>query len=518
MDYVLSTDFVSKTIREIESVENQDRKREAFKSYEIYEGLLSKYVAKRLAEMYPETYQFYTIADYSLLKKIVDKKGKSYKEKPIRRITGNDKDTAEYEALAKRSKLNRQLANVDKYYNQFKHCALAIFPDKMKEVGIEKEVKLKFIPMAPYEYDVIKDADGCPKVYALSYPNLDVTRSTASSDGVNQTIAEPTSEDAGGEVRSYVFWTDKEHRVFKAKGQGDKFTIWEETIPNNPNGINPYGKLPIIEIPKTYSTDYPITSPLARQTVELNALLSIYLQSGSMQVGQLILKYPSNQPIEVVHQGIFTGMKLPQDTAADAPETDAKYISPNPNLAGHKDSIFTFLNLILDEQGISVSSGVKTNGTENFTSALDRIVANADVQNIIEDNQEIYSDLEAEIFEVVKAIYAVAGSYKFGADADLNVTFVKPKMLVTDGEMLDNLKKMKDLGIFSDAQVLQTYNPNLSEDEAQAMIDDIRADKFGIMDNVATDGADNDANTKVSVDLNADPMANASTMKADNAN
>jgi hypothetical protein len=482
MPVLLTPEYVNQIVIEIEGLENQDRKREAFKNYEIYGGLLFKYVKTRLAEMYPKTFQQYTVADYSLLKKIVDKKSKSYKDKPIRKIVGYDVDTVEYEDLCKRSHINKHLKVVDRYYNQFRYCAIAIFPDDIQEIGIEKELDLKFIPLAPYEYDVIKNGDGCAEVFVLSYPDMTITRNVPSSDGVAQTIAEPTSEDQA-DIRTYVFWTDTEHKLIKVKGSGKKMVVWEEIMPSNPRGINPYGILPIIEIPEGYDKNYPLPTPLARQTVEINALLSIYLQSGSMQVGQLIFKYPQDQEIEVVHQGIFTGLKLPQSKNPDDSETSASYISPNPNLAGHKESIFTMINLIIDEQGLGSSATVNTKGETgvSFNSALDRMIANSDIQSIIEDNQELYSHLEHEIFEVVREIYNYHGLYKFNPDADVSVTYVKPKMLVSDGEQLDNLQKMKNLGIFADYQILQAYNPNLSEEEAIAEMDEIRADKFGIM-------------------------------------
>jgi hypothetical protein len=506
-EYPLTGEFITKILGEIESYENQDRKRSAFQSHEIYGGLLHKYVQARLSQMYPKTYKQYSVADYSLLKKVVDKKAKSYKDKPIRKIVGFDNDTVEYEALAKRSHLNKHMKVVDRYFNQFKYCALAIFPDEIKNVGITKEVELKFIPLAPYEYDVVKDEDGCPKVFILSYPNFTVTRSVPSGDGVNQTIAQPTNED--NDVRSYVFWTDFEHKLIKVKGSGDKMTIWEEAIPNNPDGINPYGCLPIIEIPKGYDSNYPLQSPLPRQTVELNALLSIYLQSGSMQVGQLIFEYPQDQEIEVVHQGIFSGLKLPQSKNPDDAKTDARYISPNPNLSGHRESIFTFLNLIIDEQGLGTSANVSTKGDagQSFTSALDRMLANADIQSIIEDNQEMYSHLEHEIFEVVREIYKYYDAYKFNEEADVSVTYVKPKMLISDGEQLDNLQKMKNLGIFADYQILQAYNPNLSEEEAIEEMAEIRADKYGIlppMNDLETTVEDN--NISNTVDVNSGVM------------
>jgi hypothetical protein len=197
-----------------------------------------------------------------------------------------------------------------------------------------------------------------------------------------------------------------------------------------------------------------------------------------MQVGQLILKYPSDQAIEVVHQGMFTGMKLPQSKNPDDAETSAEYISPNPDLSGHKDSILTFASMILDEQGINSNQVVNPN--EKFTSGLDRLLSSADVQAIIEENQNKYNDMENEIFEIVKKMSEVLGVYRYSSDS-LNIRYLKPKMLISDSENLDNLKKKKELGIFEDWELLQDYNPNLSEQEAKAKIDELKQNRVNTM-------------------------------------
>lgn len=467
---MLTTEYVSQIISEIESSENQERKKNCWKSNEIKNGLLYKYVLERLSEMFPKSYMNYSIADYSILKKIVNKKSKAYKEAPIRRLE-SEQDTEEYQNLLKYECFNAAMKEVDELYNEHKYCALTVFPYIEKEELFKPKVGYKFIALAPYLFDVVKSDDGEVEVFILSYPSNTIT---TSGDGVNQTIAEPTTSDKG-EKRTYVFWTNEEHRVFNVEGSGKEKKIYEEMIEGNPNGLNPYGEIPILYFPETYSSDYPIPSPLPRQTVEMNALLSVYLQSGSMQVGQLVLKYPSDQSIETVHQGIFTGMKLPQSKNPDDAETSAEYISPSPDLAGHKESIITFMNMILDEQGIQGNQVVNPN--DSFNSGLDRMLASADVQTIIEESQEKFYDLEGEVYELIKKINEKLGGYKYTSNI-LTVKFQKPKMMIADSEKLENLKKKKDLGIFEDWELLIDYNPNLSEQEAKDKIMELKSNRM----------------------------------------
>ena len=469
----MTLEYATQVIVEIEGSENQERKKNTYKSYQIREGLLRKYVVDRLAEMFPKTYQQYSVADYSLLKKIVEKKAKSYKESPIRKLNGPEADTEEYQKLLKECGFNAQMKEFDKNFNEHKYSALAVFPYKeVNDREIGASVKYRFIPLAPYEYDVVKSNYGEVELVVLSYPSLEVTGGVG-GDSSNQKIAEPSNSDEG-DIRSYVFWSEKEHRVFKAKGSGKDLTIWEELIIGNENGVNPYGIIPIVCLPESFDKNYPLPSPLPRQVIELNALLSVYLQSGSMQVGQLVLSFPQGQEIDTVTQGIFTGIKLPQSKNPDDARAEANYISPNPQMDSHKDSILTYASMILDEQGIQGNQVINPN--EKFSSGIDRLLASADVQNIIEDNQEKYRELEHEVFEIVKQCNLVLGGYRYNSD-DLIVTYLKPKMLISDSEKLDNLKKKKDLGIFEDWELLVDYNPNLSEQDAKDRIDSIKESK-----------------------------------------
>lgn len=474
MNTQLTVDYVKGIVLEIEGVQNQTRKRDCYKSYEISGGLLSKYVKERIMEMFPLTGSFYSIADYSLTKKITEKKAKSYKDSPIRKLSGPDADTTEYQAMVKDSGLNTQLKEIDKLFNEHKYCALAVFPYlEMSEVRAKRKVSYRFIPLAPYEYDLVKNQHGDTEVVVLSYPSLNITKGI----GENEQIAESGSADEG-EIRAYVFWTNSEHRLFKVRGSGEKLTVWEEIIEGNPNGVNPYGVIPVIDMPWSYDPNYPLPSPLPRQTVEINALLSIYLQSASMQVGQLVLKYPQGQELETVTQGVFTGIKLPQSKNPDDSETSADYINPSPDLAGHKESILTYMSMVLDEQGINSNQVV--NPSEKFTSGLDRLLSSADVQNIIEDNQEKFLVLEDEIFKIVKQCNDVLGGHKYNSE-EMSVIYLKPKMMISDSEELDNLKKKKDLGIFEDWELLQDYNPNLSEEDAKKKIKDLKATRMDTM-------------------------------------
>jgi hypothetical protein len=475
MDYKLTPDFILKTIGEIEGKENIDRKRRAWISSQVREGAVYDYVQARLKQMYPKSWPMYSVSEYSLLAKIVRKKAMAYKQAPVRRVEDEAAQEA-YEQVAKDMKLNKAMKSFDSVYNEHKYAMMAILMET-----VDSAPKWRTFALAPYEYDCIFDGAGEVKVVILSYPPATVTRL---SDGIDQAIAEPNSGDMRS--RSYEFWTGEEYIRASVEGPMGRPNPGKLSIePMGANGANPYGVLPFVYAPYTYDVDYPVRSPLPSQTVELNALMSVYLTSANMQVGVFCLKYPAGQEVKPVSGSMYTVLQLPQSTNPDDPSTDAEFISPTPNLPGHREAITTYAGMILDEAGIG-SQGL-TGDMARFTSGLDRLISMADVQEIIEDNQETYREVEQDIFRIVsQQLLAINNSVLVGQQ--LGVTYIKPKVMVSDSEILDNMAKMKALGIFSDYEILQVFDPNLSEDEAKLKLSMIMQERGRMVD--AMEGED----------------------------
>lgn len=489
MDYNLSQEFVWNTIGEIESNQNKDRKKREFASWQIYDGNLRYYVENRVKQMYPKTWESYTISDYSVLKKIVDKKSQSYKEPPLRKLD-NDQETAEYQKLLSDFRFNQAMKGFDRIYNQHKYSLMAVFMEKEIEQNQVKR-EFKFIPLAPYEYDLVRSQDGSLEVVILSYPD-DYIITGPDTDMVNAGISEAGQQDEGRQSKVYAFWTETEHKLFKVtKDESGTKRIEYLEMSDNPEGINPFGVLPFVYIPTGYDPNYPVNSPLPYQTIELNSLMSVYLTSGNMQIGQLVLKYPADQEIEMVTSGLFTGMKLPQSKNPDDADTNADYISPTPNLSGHRESILTYLSMILDEQGIN--SNQILNPNEKFTSGFDRLLSSADLQGIIEQNQDLYHMVEQQVYNIIKKIYQNEGDLnKFRSEA-VQVIYKKPKILVSDREKLENLKLMEDLGVLLEWQKFQIIDPNLSDEQAQEMLLMKQQEKLKALEALSTEDAFNGA-------------------------
>lgn len=476
MDYTLTPEFVEKIIKEIEMEENIRRKKAAWDSDQIKNGNLKTYVEQRIKQMYPKTWKMYSITDYSVLSKIVNKKAKAYNENPIRRVGGDEAASEIYQEITKKNNLNQAMKTFDEVLNQHKHSLIACFMDRTQGPIASSKLFWKFFALAPYEYDVVKDADGVPKVVILSYPsNLVTVR--GKGDSYNALISESGNFDEG-DARFYSFWTESEHIMIRVTGsnQGNRNRLRIEFMPasEEATGINPYGVLPFVYAPMDYDNNYPIQSPLPAQTVELNALMSVYLTSANMQVGILKITRPEKQKLSISSHSLYTAIEAPQSSRPEDGPTNVEFISPQPNMTGHKEAIQTYLATVLDEQGLNGSQAL--NGNEQFSSGLDRLIAQADVQQIIEENQNLYQRVEQKIYDVVRLQLASVNQPTLPEDG-FNLIFRKPKVMISDNEKLQNLKTMKELGLWPDYELIQMYDPNLSADEAKEKLSEIQSMK-----------------------------------------
>lgn len=473
--YKLTPEFIKKTVMEIESEDNLTRKRVAWNSDLIKDGGLKPFVKKRIEQMYPKTHEMYTISDYSILKRIVDKKAKAYKESPLRKVSKDEAATEIYNTIAKNYNLNTAMKYFDEYYNQHKYSMLAVFMDRLPVPVSQPSTFFKFYALAPYEFDVIKDDDGKVQVVILSYPSDEVSSSTR-KDGYNSLIAENNNGDETNRARLYSFWTEKEHLIVRVTGKAkdDKLAI-QYSPAEGGDGTNPYGVLPFVYAPMDFNKNYPNQSPLPAQTVELNALMSVYLTSANMQIGILKITRPESQKLSISSQSLYTAIEAPQSSRPEDKGTDVEFISPQPNMSGHKEAITTYLTTILDEQGINGNQVINAN--QEFNSGFDRLLAQADVQAIIEENQEMYSKAEQTIYKIVQKQLSSIGQNVL-PDEGFQIVFKKPRVMITDKEKLENIKLMKDLGLWEDAELIQQYDPNLTLDEAKMKLNNIQQSKI----------------------------------------
>lgn len=464
---ITQTDHARRIVLEVDNEQNRRRRRDAWIANQCLEGNQREYTLDRLAELYPETFSKFRVADISVVKKVNDKQSKSYKNSPIR-IADSETETETLNEMYKKFGFHRALKEFDSIYNLHKYAALWLTWQNPEEIQKE-EGQYVLHALAPYEFDIVRDqVSGEPVIFILNYPDTNVTQMAGQSDGQEQTISESQS-DSSAQSRIYSMWTkDSFVRVQITRAAGHGNTEEEQIkIVFQEVSENKIGRLPIVYMQKDNAVDYPVTNNLANQSIEWNVSFSDLKTASSTQGhGQLVIKHPEGQKMKGVHMGMHTAISLPQSKKPDAKPTEADYISASPDLAGQLEVLKFDLSNILDDHGIK-AKGTIEGGAEKFSSGFDRLLSEADVQDLIEANQASYSEeLEPGLFQNLKAHEEAMNQTTFSKTEEISVHFEKPKILISDAETLANIEKREALGLMLPHEKHMILNPNLTAKQA----------------------------------------------------
>jgi len=455
-------------ISEIEGSQNIKRKKDSFMSFEAQEGRQKDHVKDRLANLYPETHQKFRVGNVRIVEKVISKKSKAYKSAPKRKLK-TERETKELERIYSDFKFSRAFKEADRIYNREKYTCLWLSYSNPPENNEGLEGTYNLQALAPYEYDLISDDYGKPKVFILSYSGTDVTKGM---DGIEQTIKED-QRDTSAESKKYSFY-NKDHFVrvvTKGKIEGRPNIIRLEIKPNE------IKRLPIAFLSRDTAADYPIPSDLSDKSLDWCVEFSDLKTAASTQGhGQLTISHPETMKLKQLHMGMHTAINLPQSRKDTDKPTTADYISASPDLMGQLSVLKFSLLQILDDEGITTNSAIE-GGVDEVKSGFDRLLKEADVQDIIESNQELYSDcLESEVYLCLKAYEDFFNSSVFSSDK-IEVYFEKPKVLISDKETLDNIAKREELGLMLAHEKHLIVNPNLDDTKAREREEEIQDEK-----------------------------------------
>lgn len=477
---ILDTSVVQQILAEMDKSEDKQRRKDSFNSYQVYSGNLSEFIKKELMEKRPKSYEGYTIPSISVSKMITDTISKSYKEKPIRQIS--DDSTGQKEErlsdIYREGGAHRQLQFLDTITNLHKYSLMWI-------TWRDLEQRYQFWALQGHEFAVVRNKDtGELTCVILNYGDTTITSDTrGNSDGIDDLLAED-QHDSAANSETFAMWTKNNFVMVKRRKQRviaqDGREVVQTSIeyvenPDNPSNVNPIGMIPFVFLSKETSMDFPTRSPLFEQTITANCLMAEYLTASNIQgTGQLIVKYPEKYEglFKKMTRGLMSAIKLPQSSEEGDAPTDVQYINPNPDLAGQREAVMTYIKSVFKEHGIK-SGSMSGSDSESFSSGLERAIANAGVDDIVQANNELYEDAEKQIFEIIKAWESFLGSSVFSEDDELMIKFPKPKVLVSDAETLSNIEKRLQLGLITKAEALMMLNPNLSDDEAQEKLEEI---------------------------------------------
>lgn len=457
-----------KVINDIESAQNQKRKKKEFNNNQIYNGEVTFFVEKRLKEIFPDTYHEFTKSGINLAKKVVDKLSVSYSEKPKRYLDGGEEETDFYSEILEKAGGNSNWQLYNDFAILHKYSAMQIY----YEYDINDELVIKMRALYPSQFDRVVDDFGKTEVVVVSMPS---ENGKTRIDGDNRlSIIQDSADDQ--KERCYEVYTEFNYVKVYVKGSGDKMDCRYEIDENNPDMVNPIGIIPFVFFQRGDNTITPVASSLGEETVTVNEIMSIILTGGTLNCfGNLIVKHPAKQKLsDEMTSSLFGFIDLPQ-LEGEAKATEADYINPQSNITAFREAIAAYAISILDDYGITAGQSLKGE-TESFSSGLDRALASADTTKEVSKTQQYFSKNEQDVFNIIARITDVAGLYKFRSEK-ISVIYKKEKPLISESEQISNIKEKIALGLITRARAIIELEPNTTIDEAKAQVVEVEQDK-----------------------------------------
>jgi hypothetical protein len=498
---VLDPVFRKKVIKEIQSNENQQRKLEHFKRYEVYHDRVAKYTEDLMAKQFDATTideMKMSLTNISLCRKIVDKLARVYSNGVERQIKSK-RDMKSLEVVEKHLCVNAKMKKANRYLELHNNVWMTCLPKPKKDRdGNVLYYDLKLAVLPPFLFDVIEDQDDREKAQCLILSNFNPenaaimydaperngkrgldrsgTNSFQRGDGVDQTIAD-TPNDFDPRNQRYIFWTDSYHMTCDGNG----------AVVSAPEGmLNPIQMIPGIALNKDQDGEYYSIggSDLVDSCLLINSMMTNINHIGVQQgYGQAWMS--GNNLPQKIQLGPTKVIKLETPPGGERP--DFGFATSNPPLDQLKQLTTTQIALLLSTNNLS-TSGVKVDLSSgvDFPSGIAMMIDKAESTEDVKDQAQIFLDNEKHLWEIAIAwidAYEDSGmliedlkGLSFSLD-EFHLKINEPHPIASESEKLENLKKRMELGINTKVDLIKIDDPQLTDEQAAAKLEAIMAEK-----------------------------------------
>jgi hypothetical protein len=454
-------------IDDIKSHENVKRKAESLKSYEIYNDNAKPYVYEKLCHQLSQATanKMPVVSNLNVAKAVVNKEAQIYTDEPVR--TYEDISAADELVLKEAYQdfgFNTILAKSNRYYKLRNQTFLQVVP---------KYGKLKLRVLHAHNLDIIPDADDPEIAFAYIVSSFDkTTYLQAGQDNVNQKTAD--TDDYKKMSERYQVTTKE--ITFTMNGKGD---LVDELI------ANPIQTIPFIDVSKDKDFEFfiRIGQALTDFTVDFNVAWSDLLNVSRLQgysIG-VISGDPELKPesLDISANNIIF---LPLNPSNPNSKLEFDFKSPTPNIEATLKAIDSLVTTFLSTRGVDSKSVSSSSQGQNYSSALERLMAMLDQFRASKEDFDLYKTVEYQLHEITTKYLSLLSSTKFldpkynvslgVVNSKLNIQFAKPEIIETKSESLDNAKKKIELGISDKVNALievEGLNENLALEKIEAI-------------------------------------------------
>lgn len=448
--------FKNYTLKEIAEIVRSDqntvRIADDTDRYTVYNGKLRDLIQRAINKEFKknETVEQLVnrIIPINIVQKIVDKLATLYLQPPRRQpMDKNPSDQELIDQLSIPLQINRQGKVANRYLKLHKHLL-----------------------WEPY-----LDGDGVPRLRTL--PSQDYT----------PIATDPLSPDKPGIIvkslirhseqskRRFAVWTDENFWVIDGNGNID-FEQMKEL--GNPEGVNPFGKLPFVFIADSDGQELiPISDDdLISMQVVISILLTDLAFASKYQLWSIIVIKGAQQNASITWNPNSL-VKLPQGV-------DIEAIKPQLDTDQALSFIETLVGMLLTTKNLSVGDITGSITGVNPQSGVAALIDRAETTEDRLDQEQFFIQGERDLWKLIAHTMMpvwvqskkISPEYvgKFSENFRLSITFADPKPIVSDDQMVDlEIKKLENK-LTTRMNALRTINPDMDMEEIEILEADIR--------------------------------------------
>jgi hypothetical protein len=469
---IKSAKDVEAIITHVETSENVTRKNDNFGDYRVLQGDQRPLLTADLKEEFPDSYTEMRIMEYNFMRKIVNKRAKIYKDGITRHILfGGKKDPVAQEVfdnVYKWMDIDNKLKKANGFYEAFWYCLPQTYLDK------DNYIQIRVMP--PYLYDIVADVHGNERVVVLSHY-------------VESGHMKFELTDILDEQELYTLWTDTDHVVVRRTidGETKKMIIEFLDIEGNEGNINPLETLPFVFSVKkpTDGFYYPMRNSMALQCMDINKTLSDVMSIARNQgFGQAVMSAAEEIMPENVKVGFKSLIKIPIPPGGTSGKFE--FVNSNAPISEQMDAIAENIGMYLTTNDlVATEVSGKVDGADAL-NGISRLIESAKLDYSIDDAKTLFKFAEQELFELIqkwldilKAKNQLPEEYKGyqPKNYELVLDFHETSPIQGDEDKLNMIERKLELGLIESWEKHKILNPDMSDEEAKAKEELIKADK-----------------------------------------
>lgn len=427
------------------------------KMFDIYEGNLSGHLDNFISrELSPQAARLakWRKSPINIQKKIVDKLSTIYQQ-PVNRTIADGTTTDE--SLLEYYEEGMQMSKVLNTSNEFFNLSRSTLIQPYAHQG---KPRLRAVPN--------------DRFFVYSDDQVDPLNVT------NVVIATDEIEVDNTSVQIFHGYSDQEFVIFDSRGEIRRDLMNQA---ENPEGINPYGKIPFVYVNRSSNLIMPSADKdFYHMTLLIPALLTD-LNFASMFTLFSIM-YGIDLDEESLEMSPNAFWKFKSDPATDK--------TPSVGTIKNEADVEQVLELVRSQLAFwletrSIKAGSMGDmDASSFASGISKLIDESDTSDDKKNQIVHFRDAEVKLWDLIQTnlhpVWSANGEVdnklQFSKTSKVEVDFVDPVPLFRRGQMVNDLKMEVEAGFLTKKRAIAKLNPDKSDDWVEELANEIEEEKM----------------------------------------